>query len=161
MTQLNENDKMELQVALGPLGTGIYYLWNAFAPSSASWHLTGKETAGSALSNWCLAHNSAGDLVWLNTQGYHEGYFVAHSAPGGAHFVWAEFAVKAQEHEGRYMVLERGSIQSMGVNAPCTNEHMVEFARRWNGYEVTGDEKEYFMGLIQAATQKRDEIASQ
>ncbi|RAH85141.1 hypothetical protein BO86DRAFT_396765 [Aspergillus japonicus CBS 114.51] len=138
----------------------IHTLRNAFAPSAASWHRTGRETAGPALSNWCLAYNQSDDLVWLNTQGYHEGYFVVNSAPGGAHFVWAEFAVKARDHEARYMVLERGVIPSMGGQAACTHADMVELARRWDGYEVTGDEKEYFLGCIRAATQKRDEMAA-
>ncbi|PYI37003.1 hypothetical protein BP00DRAFT_421345 [Aspergillus indologenus CBS 114.80] len=138
----------------------LWHIGNAFAPSAASWHRTGQETAGPALSNWCLAYNQADDLVWLNTQGYHEGYFVVNSAPGGAHFVWAEFAVKARDHEARYMVLERGVIPSMGGQAACTHADMVELARRWGGYEVTGDEKEYFLGCIRAATQKRDEMAA-
>ncbi|PYI16783.1 hypothetical protein BO99DRAFT_414745 [Aspergillus violaceofuscus CBS 115571] len=162
MAQLNENDKMELQVALGPLGTGIYYICTKrLRPSAASWHRTGQETAGPALSNWCLAYNQSDDLVWLNTQGYHEGYIVVNSAPGGAHFACAEFAVKARDHEARYMVLERGVIPSMGAQAAaCTHADMVELARRWGGYEVTGDEKEYFLRCIRAATQKRDEMAA-
>ncbi|PYH45908.1 uncharacterized protein BP01DRAFT_382090 [Aspergillus saccharolyticus JOP 1030-1] len=157
MSQLNENDRRDFAAELGPLGTGIYYLYKAFAPSAASWQQYGKETTGPALSNWCLAYNQSDDLVWLNTQGYHEGYFVEHSAPGGAHFVWATFAVKARDHEARYMVLERACVPRLGSQAECTHENMMEFARRWGGYEVVGEEKEYFLQLIKEATRKRDE----
>jgi hypothetical protein len=34
---------------------------------------------------------------------------------------------------------------------PCTRADMVEWAKEWTGYEVLGDEKEYYMGLIDSA----------
>ena len=57
------------------------------------------------------------------------------------------------------MVLRRAVISSLGGDEPCSRDDMVEWARRWGGYEVTGEEKEYYMALINAANNKEgDEV---
>ncbi|KAL2137642.1 hypothetical protein VTI28DRAFT_8680 [Corynascus sepedonium] len=159
MSRMTENDKRELEVGLGPLGTGIYYLWNLFAPSEEEIRRRAREQSGPELSGWCLAYNQDDDLVFLRTNGYYGGYFIVHAAPGGAHFVLTGFSVKSRESDSQFMVMRRAVISDLGGDKSCSRDDMVEWARRWSGYEVTGEEKEYYLALINAANNREgDEV---
>ncbi|KAJ6144618.1 hypothetical protein N7470_008513 [Penicillium chermesinum] len=143
MRRMNDDDFKELEVGLGPLGWGIYYVWNAFADSDdhPEWR-TGVDMKG-----WTLAYNDDDDLVFLKTEGYNYAYFAHNSAPGGAYFSLKDFCVKSRESDHQFNVM---SMQE-GYGYTCDRDQMVEWARRWSGYEVTGEEKEYYMALIKAA----------
>lgn len=99
------------------------------------------------LTGWCLALNRDNDLIFLNTEGYDAGYFLKHSAPGGEHFAPDGLLVKSRESDSKFMIM--GGVG--GSLAKSSRAEMVEYARRWSGYEVTGAEKEYYMDLIEAA----------
>ncbi|KAJ9210378.1 hypothetical protein DTO166G4_8026 [Paecilomyces variotii] len=140
MPFFNEEDKQGLEVALGPLGTGIYYIGNAVAPADNP-----KWLQGEALRRWSLAYNNDEDLIFMRTEGYHWGYLYHNRAPGGARFLPSGMAVKSRESGALFDVM------TLLPGKECDRGQMVEFARRWGGYEVTGDEKEYYMSLILAA----------
>ncbi|RAH68763.1 uncharacterized protein BO66DRAFT_402644 [Aspergillus aculeatinus CBS 121060] len=141
MRRMNDDDWRELGIGLGPLGRGIYYAWNAVADSDGNpeWG------TGVSMTGWTLACNDNDDLVFLKTEGYTFAYFCDNSAPGGAYFALHDFAVKSRESDAKFMVMHPFS------GGGCDRDQMVEWARRWSGYEVTGDEKEYYMRLIRAA----------
>ncbi|PYI20334.1 hypothetical protein BO99DRAFT_431774 [Aspergillus violaceofuscus CBS 115571] len=113
--------------------------------SAVASHLTYWRSIGES-SGSCLALNRHDDLVFLHTEGYHLGYIQRNSAPGGVHF-------DSRQSSAQLMVLGPGE----HFTAECSRDDMVEWARRWNGYEVTGDEKEYYMALIQAAEEGNGE----
>lgn len=104
-------------------------------------------TPGIELTGWCLAHNDNDDLIFMYTNGYTTEYLRENSSPSGAWFFWSGISVKSRESNSRFMVLRP-------FDGDCDGDDMVEYARRWNGYEVTGKEKEYYMELIQAAREK-------
>lgn len=99
------------------------------------------------LTGWCLAYNRDNDLIFLNTNGYDAGYFLQHSAPGGEHFAPNGLSVKSRESNSKFMVMSG----LHGSAAKSSRAEMVEYARRWSGYEVKGEEKKYYMDLIEAA----------
>lgn len=56
--------------------------------------------------------------------------------------------MKSRESDALFDVLE------LVPGPECDRSQMIEYARRWSGYEVTGDEKEYYMLLILAAKRR-------
>ena len=99
------------------------------------------------MNGWTLAYNDDDDLVFLKTEGYDYAHFAHNSAPGGAYFWLKIFCVKPCESDAQFNVM----YMPEGYGYECDRDQMVEWARRWSGYEVTGDEKEYYMALIRAA----------
>ncbi|KAB8067047.1 hypothetical protein BDV29DRAFT_186892 [Aspergillus leporis] len=83
----------------------------------------------------------------MRTNGYRAGYIENSSAPGGVKFESTGFSVKSCESEYHFMVFA----PKPAFTAPCTRDDMVEWARRWSGYEVLDDEKEYYMDLTRTA----------
>ncbi|PYI31188.1 hypothetical protein BP00DRAFT_425815 [Aspergillus indologenus CBS 114.80] len=132
------------------LGRGVFWILNQHSQYARE---RIANNSGPPLTGWCLALNRHDDLVFLHTEGYHLGYIQRNSAPGGVHFDSRGFAVKSRESSAQFMVLGPGE----NFTAECSRDDMVEWARRWNGYEVTGDEKEYYMALIQAAEEGNGE----
>ncbi|OOF93531.1 hypothetical protein ASPCADRAFT_508653 [Aspergillus carbonarius ITEM 5010] len=148
MPKLTDKDYEELEVGLGPLGWGIYYVWNAFADEDhPEWR------GGVDLTGWCLAYNHDDDLIFLKTENYNSAYFKHNSAPGGTHYTWTGFSVKSRESDAQFMVMRPDG-------GDCDRNQMIEYARRWSGYLVTGQEKEYYMALIQAAREQQAQQAS-
>ncbi|KAI9373424.1 hypothetical protein BJX61DRAFT_502908 [Aspergillus egyptiacus] len=134
---------------LGPLGFGIYYLLKAFEPPNRG--------SGQKLTGWCLACNQDDDIVFLKTEGYYSGYLHDNPAPGPdrstckANWFRPEgISVKSRESDYTFMVLSLH-----WFDAHCTRDQLVEYAAWWNGYEVTGEEKDYYMALIRAAREEQ------
>jgi hypothetical protein len=82
----------------------------------------------------------------MHTEGYTAGYLEKHSAPGGSHFQPAGYSVKSRESDAKFMVLFRDDMRG----GRCWTDDMHEYARRWNGYFLEGDEREYYISLIDA-----------
>ncbi|PYI36629.1 hypothetical protein BP00DRAFT_491761 [Aspergillus indologenus CBS 114.80] len=152
-------EKQQAEIALGPIGTGIYYLCQWISPPlSNSQRL---EQAGPLLAGWSLAINlETDDLVFLKTAGYHSGYLQVHPAPGGAHFLLKEWMVKSRDSDANFNVLYVDDYNEEGPDFQCTRENLVEFSRWWNGYELTGDEKKYYLTLIKAIIQREEKEAN-
>lgn len=109
---------------------------NVFSPNPGS---------GRKLTGFSLAYNHSSDLIFMKTEYYHIGYLNNNSAPGGAYFTPAGFFVKSRDSDYHFEVFK------LSGNGTCSSDQMAEYARRWKGYVVTGDEKEYYWGLITAA----------
>ncbi|GFF82150.1 hypothetical protein IFM47457_05707 [Aspergillus lentulus] len=144
--QMGEADLVALRKELGPLGDGIYYLWNAFAPSGQS---------GDELTGWCLAINQNNDMFFLKTGGYYSGYLEDHPPknpdPGRKNHFWPSgIDVKSRDSDARFMVL-----RPFWWDAYCSYDNLREYAEWWNGYEVTGEEKDYYTALIKAAEEEQ------
>ncbi|RAH46293.1 uncharacterized protein BO95DRAFT_463062 [Aspergillus brunneoviolaceus CBS 621.78] len=144
--QMGEANLEALRKELGPLGDGIYYLWNAIAPSGES---------GDKLTGWCLAINQNHDMFFLKTEGYYSGYLEDHPPknpnPSRENHFWPSgIDVKSRESEARFMVL-----RPFWNDAYCSYDNLREYAEWWNGYEVTGEEKDYYTALIKAAEEEQ------
>ncbi|KAJ6056958.1 hypothetical protein N7460_000232 [Penicillium canescens] len=145
--QMGDEDYKQLGKELGPLGFGIYYLWNAAAPSYKG--------SGKPLTGWCLAFNYDNDLVFLKTEGYYTGYLRDHPATRNSDkdkiiYVPAGIDVKSRDSDWKFMVLK----ELFGKH--LCRDKLVAYAHWWNGYEVTGTEKDYYMGLIRAAREEQN-----
>ncbi|KAL4757615.1 uncharacterized protein BDW70DRAFT_143049 [Aspergillus foveolatus] len=144
--QMGEANREALRKELGPLGDGIYYLWNAIAPSGES---------GDKLTGWCLAINQNNDIFFLKTGGYYSGYLEDHPPknpnPSRENHFWPSgIDVKSRESDARFMVL-----RPFWDDAYCPYGNLREYAEWWNGYEVTGEEKDYYTALIKAAEEEQ------
>jgi hypothetical protein len=113
---------------------------------------------GEKLSGWSLACNQDDDIVFLKTEGYYSGYLRDNPAEGpdistfrDNHFSPTGIDVKSRDSDYRFMVLKLG-----WSDAHCTREQLVEYAKWWNGYEVTGEEKDYYVALIRAAREEQE-----
>lgn len=116
---------------------------NAFTPKSEP-----EPEQAFRLSGWSLAQNNDGDLIFMYTEGYTLPYLWENSAPGGAYFTDFGLSVKSRDSNAHFMVLR--------TEHHCSRDQMVEYARRWGGYEVTGSEKAYYVELIEEADRAKD-----
>lgn len=58
--------------------------------------------------------------------------------------------MKSRDSDSRFMVLKLS-----WPDAHCSRDQLVEYARRWGGYEVTGEEKDFYIALIRAAREEQ------
>jgi hypothetical protein len=68
--------------------------------------------------------------------------------------------LKSRDSDAKFTVLYASTWQEEGPDARCTRDDLVEFSRWWNGYELTGDEKKYYLTLIQAIKQREEDEAN-
>ncbi|GKZ38932.1 hypothetical protein AbraIFM66950_011506 [Aspergillus brasiliensis] len=141
--QMGEENLLALRKELGPLGDGIFYLWNALAPAGQN---------GIKLTGWCLAvfpydGLSISDLFFLKTEGYYSSYLEDHPPkerdPNSLrlhHFVPSGLDVKSRDSDARFMVLE--------CEPGFSWHQMLDYAKWWNGYKVSGKEEQYYKALI-------------
>jgi len=101
------------------------------------------DKSGPLLTGWCLARNGSDDLVFLRTKGYHAGSIENFAAPGGARFHSAGFSVKSRDSDDQFMVF----VPLPHLTGPSIFD-MFKWAKEWTGYQVLGEEKEYYMKLI-------------
>lgn len=143
---LNPEDKEPLSIeylarwAVGEMGG--YQLYGTEKEFYAALIDAELSRQGPLLTGWSLARNSSNDLVFLRTKGYHTRYLTNY-APGKFHS--AGF-VKSRDSDSRFMVF----LRSPDSKLPCGRDEIVKWAKRWNGYEVLGAEKQYYMELIDA-----------
>lgn len=88
----------------------------------------------------------------MHTNGYYSAYLAENRAPGGEGFAPTGIDVKSRDSDARFMVL-----QPFGwfPTIKCTRDQLVQYAKSWGGYEVTGQEREYYMGCIKAAREEK------
>ena len=138
-------------------------LTRTFFPKKGQWispDPTGLEqvaSSGPGLSDWSLAINlKTDDLVFLNTAGYNSGYFKVHGAPGGALFLLKDWMIQSRDSNESFNVLYADIYHPGDPNSTCTRENLVEFARRWNGFELIGDDRRYYLTLIKSIVQREE-----
>lgn len=156
MMKLNDDDFKELGKGLGPLGWGIWYICAISHPTlvqiSTNYMLSlgnavaPEDYGGVELSGWCIA-KSRDTLIFMYTNGYTMGYLDKHGI-GNTRFWGAGYSVKSRDSDAKFMVLKPNIMYS---NMTCDEDEMIEYARRWGGYRIEGEERQYYMELIEAA----------
>ena len=154
--KLNDDDFSQMSIDLGALGEGTWYLCTCAAVCLDRTLLTIDDLGNAVapedygdvdLSGWCVARSRT-TLIFMKTEGYTSGYLDHHSAPGGTHFWPAGFSVKSRDSDSTFMILEPNC---MFDTTGCSDDEMIEYARRWGGYRITNEEFDYYWEVISAA----------
>lgn len=97
----------------------------------------------SKLSGWCIAQNGDDDLIFMYTEGYHLSYLWENCAPGGAYFTDVGLSVQSRDSEAWFIVLR--------TSDDCNRDQLLEYARRWGGYELVWEDRYYYSDVIEDA----------